>query len=388
MAVNTNLPLQVQSLDTATPLASLSQGIYEKKARDVAAAKEAEQTAYNRQQDAQKMQLLKENQALDREKVRIAALPEQKKSQLRDMGMFITQLDAAKQDPNLVMSLLEDPHNQKRSEHVLALRDAAAEDINNGDKNMTKFNQVFAVDKAMIEHFGEAMGMNKLLGGGKTAFSQTMAALDSDPSTASMSTVDKIRIAQNKLGTNLTIDASGNVVPMGGTVEATGKLAAGKAAGQETGKAQGAAQAGLGTVLDSANLITNQVDKMLNHPGMSKALGMIDSNTPIMKSTDAAGFKALLDQVNSGAFLDAFEKLRGGGAITEIEGQKATEARSRMSLALNDKEFKDAAKDYLDIVKIGVARAKHKAAGDFSSQDSGASTEQPQTGGVKFLGFE
>ncbi len=37
-------------------------------------------------------------------------------------------------------------------------------------------------------------------------------------------------------------------------------------------------------------------------------------------------FNAMLDQVQGGAFLQAFESLKGGGQITQIEGEKATQA--------------------------------------------------------------
>jgi hypothetical protein len=46
--------------------------------------------------------------------------------------------------------------------------------------------------------------------------------------------------------------------------------------------------------------------------------------------TDGADVQAVVDQVTSQAFLNAFEQLKGGGAITEREGQAATQAITRL----------------------------------------------------------
>ncbi len=46
--------------------------------------------------------------------------------------------------------------------------------------------------------------------------------------------------------------------------------------------------------------------------------------------TDGADVQAVVNQVTSQAFLNAFEQLKGGGAITEREGQAATQAITRL----------------------------------------------------------
>lgn len=46
--------------------------------------------------------------------------------------------------------------------------------------------------------------------------------------------------------------------------------------------------------------------------------------------TDGANVQAVVNQVTSQAFLNAFEQLKGGGAITEREGQAATQAITRL----------------------------------------------------------
>ena len=77
----------------------------------------------------------------------------------------------------------------------------------------------------------------------------------------------------------------------------------------------------------------------------------------------------MLDQVLGGAYLEAFETLKGGGQITVEEGKAATKARTRMSRAQSEKEFIDAAREYQSYIMKGVERAKAKAGASSSLYD-------------------
>lgn len=57
-------------------------------------------------------------------------------------------------------------------------------------------------------------------------------------------------------------------------------------------------------------------------------------------------FNALLDQLKGQNFMQAYQSLKGGGQITEVEGQKAEQAAGRMSRAQTVSEFYDALKDF------------------------------------------
>jgi hypothetical protein len=59
--------------------------------------------------------------------------------------------------------------------------------------------------------------------------------------------------------------------------------------------------------------------------------------------------------------LQAYETLRGTGQITEIEGAKATSAITRMRLAQSEKDFVQAAREFQDVIRRGVDRARSKA---------------------------
>jgi len=96
------------------------------------------------------------------------------------------------------------------------------------------------------------------------------------------------------------------------------------------------------------------------HPGLGEAVG-VGFGTRLLPGSSASDFESLFNQVQGGAFLQAYETLRGGGAITETEGKKATAARNRMSLAQSESEFIKAAREYQDVLREGIKRAEARA---------------------------
>ena len=68
--------------------------------------------------------------------------------------------------------------------------------------------------------------------------------------------------------------------------------------------------------------------------------------------------------------LDAYETLKGGGQITEVEGKKATVARNRMDKAQSEDEYKAAAREYQSILKQAVLNARKKASFSGSQSDN------------------
>jgi hypothetical protein len=102
------------------------------------------------------------------------------------------------------------------------------------------------------------------------------------------------------------------------------------------------------------------VDDLLKAPGMKQAVGA-SRMLGIQKipGTSAKDFDVRLDQLKGQQFLQAFESLKGGGAITEIEGKKATDAIARMDAAGSEAEFTKAAREFQSVIRQGVARAKN-----------------------------
>lgn len=158
----------------------------------------------------------------------------------------------------------------------------------------------------------------------------------------------------------------------------------------------------LPVVLDSADEMTGLLDELSKHPGMPGVIGAKGARTgfvgAIVPGTPEAGFKERLDQVGGEAFLQAFERLKGGGQITEIEGQKGTQAIARLGTAQSEKEFLSALDDLKGVINRGVLRARAAAGSNVKGEES--SGESIPTGGnlgtnvnqpaqaIKFLGFE
>lgn len=176
------------------------------------------------------------------------------------------------------------------------------------------------------------------------------------------------------------------------------RVAGAQAAGRVAGETQAQAAANLPNVTASAEQGIDVINQMIGgltlqkgkvvlpagaekpHAGFSVGVGAsAQPGFQYVPGTDKANFYALMDQVRGGAFLQAFNSLKGGGQITEIEGKKATDAITRLSTTQSEAEFVKAARELQDILRKGVQRAQQQAAGR-----PGA----PAGGGIKFLGFE
>jgi hypothetical protein len=117
------------------------------------------------------------------------------------------------------------------------------------------------------------------------------------------------------------------------------------------------------TVDKKGNVVYGKVQP---HPGFNGAVGISGIGSGFGASgyipgTDVTDFKTRFDQVKGQAFLGAINTLRGTGQITEIEGDKATKAINRMSLAQSESEFVKAANDFRDALNKGYTAAQQKA---------------------------
>ena len=168
------------------------------------------------------------------------------------------------------------------------------------------------------------------------------------------------------------------------------QMAAAKATGEAIAKGDVAAKQALPKIISDAQLALDVVDQMVGkqevrdkngkliqaatkpHPGFQDAVGATYlPGARFVPGTNAASFQALQNQVEGTAFLSAFEALKGGGAISEKEGEKATAARMRMTLAQNEQEYIKAAREFQDIVRTGVQNAQRKAGGAASAGGAG-----------------
>lgn len=160
---------------------------------------------------------------------------------------------------------------------------------------------------------------------------------------------------------------------------------AGAAQGKADVEAAVSAPQDLQTAMDTVRL----VDELMANRGLKEIVGPLDQYRPkwtmSAKGRDAY---ARLDQLEGKAFLAAFETLKGGGQITEVEGAKAQKAMARMDRAQDETEFIAALKDFRDAVETGVrklqARVGQGRPGATIQPPAGA----PASGGYRILGVE
>jgi len=103
-----------------------------------------------------------------------------------------------------------------------------------------------------------------------------------------------------------------------------------------------------------------------NHPGLKSgpfnllgATGPLGGITTQVRGTDAYKVQARIDELLGGTFLQAYDALRGGGQITQIEGDKAQAAMSRLGKpGVGPEEYAAAIKEFKDAVRSGMEKLK------------------------------
>lgn len=165
----------------------------------------------------------------------------------------------------------------------------------------------------------------------------------------------------------------------GQTVGTIPKDIAGEERQKVEGKAAGEAAVGLGDAVAKAEGVLESIKGIRNHPGRdawgaqggTAAWPIIGNGLP---GTQGRDFVTRVEQLKGQSFLEAFNMLRGGGAISEAEGKAATGAIARLDRAQSKEGFDAALDDLEKIVRGGITRARKKAGvGTGSSPASAAS---------------
>lgn len=160
------------------------------------------------------------------------------------------------------------------------------------------------------------------------------------------------------------------------------KDVAGKAAETAVGEAAGAAQVALPGAAQAAADVAAQVESLKNDEYLPNMLGPVDSLLPNV-SEDAARVQGKMSQIQGGAFLQARQLLKGGGAITDYEGQKAEAAFARLAAAQNPEDYKAALDEFNYFVQQGLKKLEAQAAMTSKPQDTSSGstyTFNPETG--------
>lgn len=139
--------------------------------------------------------------------------------------------------------------------------------------------------------------------------------------------------------------------PPSGMVVETGPSGTRIVQGAGVGKSQNAKVFGPSS---TASMIST-IDGILEDPALPYATGVLApvANVP---GTGARRVGSKMKQLDGQAFLQAFESLKGGGQITELEGQKATQAIGRLDAYQSEADYRGALQDLRDILVLGSSR--------------------------------
>lgn len=160
------------------------------------------------------------------------------------------------------------------------------------------------------------------------------------------------------------------------------KDVSGAAEQTQLGKSRAEANQQLGGARQIASHVAQQIDSLKNDPDLSSVVGPIDGRTPnILPGSVRAQSK--VDQVQASAFLQGYQMLKGGGAITEVEGLKAERAMARLNQAQSEEDFKAALDEFNDAVQAGVRKLEAAAGVGISDSGEGVSGQGAKTGRTK-----
>lgn len=110
----------------------------------------------------------------------------------------------------------------------------------------------------------------------------------------------------------------------------------------------------------SGSRMVDQIDALLGSEDLSRGLGLegAAADIPVIGRLmqKSQNIKSRIEQIQGGVFLQAFEALKGGGQITEIEGTKAEQAMARLNTAQGVDDFREALRELRFYIDIGNRR--------------------------------
>jgi hypothetical protein len=174
-----------------------------------------------------------------------------------------------------------------------------------------------------------------------------------------------------------TVDLGTSVAVMGPGGTQTGSLqkdVAGENQQKAVGTAVGQAQAALPQVEGAADQLISSIDSLTTDPYLPEMVGPVAGKWLPNVTADANRVQSKMDQIGGQSFLQAFNMLKGAGQITEIEGQKATQAIARLNTAQNYQDYKAALNELKQIAVTAKARARQQAGSPMGGATPGATS--------------
>ena len=149
------------------------------------------------------------------------------------------------------------------------------------------------------------------------------------------------------------------------------------------GKVLGDMYAASKDAVQTGEHISKQIDALIKDPQREAGTGW-SSFFNVIPTSEGKSYQLKVDQLGGQAFLQAFNSLKGGGAITETEGNKATAAIARLNTTLSEKDFVEALTDFKNVVEEITERRRKENQGAIPGMRvgqpaAGAATPAPTT---------
>ena len=158
-----------------------------------------------------------------------------------------------------------------------------------------------------------------------------------------------------------------------------------------TAKATAQAAVDLPATIENSKTTLDIIDRLISHPSLKMRTGTFGV-VPAIPGTSGVSFDAMRDQLKGKLFLEAYAGLKGGGAISEPEGRKATEAMAALNTAQTTEDFVASLNVLKDVISKGQERAAAMARPGARGLGAGGSQRPPPPAmgsvvkGYRFLG--
>ncbi len=124
-----------------------------------------------------------------------------------------------------------------------------------------------------------------------------------------------------------------------------------------------------GEISQKENMLM-QIDNLLGDAALDQALGIEGIfRKPLADlglDPDTKRVRTKVEQLQGGVFLQAFESLKGGGQITELEGKKAEQAMARLNTVQDPVAFREAVNELRIITENGIRRLKGETVPEYT----------------------
>ena len=118
-----------------------------------------------------------------------------------------------------------------------------------------------------------------------------------------------------------------------------------------------------------------QIDNLLGDAALDQALGIEGIfRKPLADlglDPDTKRVRTKVEQLQGGVFLQAFNSLKGGGQITELEGKKAEQAMARLNTVQDPVAFREAVNELRIITENGIRRLKGETVPEYTGPTQG-----------------